>query len=455
MVTLTKLFGLNSVIWFLYNSALGSLTVFFLYLYGRLLKFSFSISLFFSILVLLGLQSEVWARPMLPEAHGIFFLSASLMFLGLSSKVNATRTTNNFLFVILAILASLCKESIIIFIPTLIILKIWLYAEENKVSLSESTKENKVCLIILFFIFCLEILYIKFVLGTQATGYAGIDASSLEFSNILSTTKLFLERSHFEICITLALLLFSLDFFKVGKNNTLIQKTIPFILIFISSVIPQIYLYSKSGLTANYYVLPAIIGSSLLTAKLLYLLRDNSRFLAKLVISIIFIVLLWKEVPLVWSMYKQMATDAKEMNILFEKIELCTPYNEPILVVVNPRVRYEATLTLKRVLNFAFKRDRLLIATYGLEKANFFSTSLKEAEKVWAFLDPQAVVQIYNNNTILNASTQMKSQIKAIIIFDDLNNDFIRTSGNWFFDNNYNLTEFKVSFAPTILYCKK
>ena len=169
IVSLTQLFGLNSVLWFLYISILGSLTAFFLFFFGRLLKFSVPVALVFSISTLLGSQSEIWIRPLIPDSQGMFFLSIVLVCLGLSCKYENHSRLNNIFFIIFTVLMSLSKESYIIFIPTLIALKIWLFSYFRQVSLWQAIKFSKISLNSLIFILTLEISYIMFYLGTRGT----------------------------------------------------------------------------------------------------------------------------------------------------------------------------------------------------------------------------------------------------------------------------------------------
>jgi hypothetical protein len=453
MVTLTQVFGLNPLLWFLTITILGSLTTLFLFIFARLLKFSFWISIIFSVSTLLGIQSEVYARPMIPDAYGMFFLSASLVFLGLSSQENRLTKLNNFIFIFLVLLMSLCKESYILFIPTLIIIKLYSYGKQNNISLRQSFEKNRNYIVALLVILFLEMSYIIFFLGTTGTGYAGVDASSLQIENITSTTRVFLEKSHFEIPLILILLNFIINFLRKEKLKIVIKKIAPFILIFFTSIIPHILLYSKSGILGGYYLFPAILGCSLLMAQSLFLLEENYKFLAKLLITIIAIIFLYQEFTLVLGMYDSIAKDAKETNALFRKIELCIANNEQVLVVTNPRGHYEASLAIREVLNFALNKDNLLIATYGLEKTHFFSEYFKEVEQNLKFLNPEDVVSAYGDKTILN--TQEKDKIKAIVMFNDLNDDFVRTSKNWFFKENYDLTNFKIAYDSISLYCQK
>ncbi len=89
VVLLTQILGINSFLWFLYISLLGAFTAFFLFSFGRILNFSVPIALLFSIATLLGNQSEIWIRPMIPDSQGMFYLSLALFFLGLSSQLDS------------------------------------------------------------------------------------------------------------------------------------------------------------------------------------------------------------------------------------------------------------------------------------------------------------------------------------------------------------------------------
>lgn len=451
IVTLTQLFGLNSVLWFLYISIIGSLTAFFLFLFGRLLNFSVSIALIFSVSTLLGSQSEIWMRPMIPDSQGMFFLSIALVLLMVSCKYKNHSKSNNICFLIFTILMSLSKESYIIFIPTLIVLKIWLHTYYHQVPLWQAIKKNKFLLISLTSILTLEISYIVFFLGTSGTGYAGVDKNSLQISSIAAATNVFFKESFF--IITLICIVLSLILSKLNQDSILvpIKEFIPFFILLLVAIIPHIILYSKSGISAGFYLFPAILMACLFLTKALSFINFYSKGLSLLLTSIL-CVLLVNRLPLVWNMYSQQANDSKSINNLLTQVELCTPNNESILVVVNPRVRYEVADALQRVLRITANRDNLIVVTYGLDKTHFHSEKLKESEKHWIFLSPEAVVAMYQNRTLLN--TKDKNNIKAVIIFDGLDDDFMKTNKTWFFPEKHKLNKFNISFAPANLYCK-
>jgi hypothetical protein len=452
IVTLTQLFGLNSVLWFLYISILGSLTTFFLFFFGRLLNFSVPVALVFSISTLLGSQSEIWIRPLIPDSQGMFFLSIVLVFLALSCKYENHSRLNNIFLIIFTILMSLSKESYIIFIPTLIALKMWLFSHFRQVSLWKSVKLNKISLFSLGFILTLEISYIMFFLGTGGTGYAGVDKNSLQFSAIISTINVLLRDSFFLITFISIILLLILSRLNKESIWVPIKELFPFSLFFLIALIPHVLLYSKSGISAGFYLFPFITIACLFLAKTLSLIINYSKWLNILILSILCILLISK-FSLAWGMYSQQASDSKAINNLLKQIGQCTPNDQAILVVVNPRVRYEVADALQRILRNTVNKNNLLVATYGLEKTNFYSETLKNTEKNWNFLDPEAVVAMYQNRTIMNIKN--KNSIEAVIIFDGLDDDFIRTNKEWFSPKKYNSTSFNISFAQANLYCKE
>lgn len=453
LVTLAQLFGIKSTLWFLYITLLGSLTTFSLFIFGRLLNFSVLIALIFSISTLLGMQSEIWTRPIIPDAYGMFFLSVSLVFLGLNCKPRYNEAFTNVVFVIFTIFMSLCKESYLIFIPTLMLGKLFLYKSERQHSLLQTIKHNKFTLLFLGSAFILEISYIIFYLGTGGTGYAGLDKSSFKFYSLLSASKVLVSESYLVLAfIGLGL---SLILTKLNRDSILmpLREFAPFLILLLVSAVPHILLYSKSGITAGFYLFPAIVVACLFLAKVLSYIARYSQWLSLSIVGILFVIMLNK-FPLVWNIYSEQAKDSKYINDIFKQVELCTPSNEKFLIVANPRVRYEVVAgTLPRVLKHVINRDNFLIATYGLEKTNFYSDTLKEKEKVWNFINPEDVVGLYQNKTILN--TKNKSDIEAVIIFDGLDNDFIKTNKDWFSPQDYDFYKFKLSFSRVNLYCKQ
>jgi hypothetical protein len=346
---------------------------------------------------------------------------------------------------------SLSKESFIIFIPALVLIKVWSYQQLKQVSLRESIVRNSVVTAALLCIAFLEIFYIVFVINVRGMGYAGLDENTLKPYKILSASSTLLSSTHFEIFVLSLILVLLIVLWKRQSFIDLIKQLAPVFVIFLLTVVPQIILYAKSGFDGQYLV-PAVVGTALLTSFTLLLLNFRSRFLSMIMVGLT-IFIICTESFTVWNVYNQMSRDSKIINNLFQAIHSCTPNNEPILIVGNPRMRFEAYMAMQSTLNYALQRDNLIIATYGLEKTNFFSNTLQQYERALLFLDPKTISDLYGNRTILNF--QDKSKIKAIVMFDSLEDDFLKTSSDWFKLENFQRSSFPNTIAPATLYCKQ
>ncbi|MGQ9871740.1 MAG: hypothetical protein ACUVQO_13230 [Leptodesmis sp.] len=450
-VILTIFLGVSSTVWFSYAYVLTSLMVYFLFLFARFLEIPSLTALIFASLALIGPQAIAWAQPSQPQLVGTFLLSASLLFAGISAKVDRYKTVFNVILICLVFLMSLSKESYIIFIPALTFIKVWLYHRIQQVPFRSAFMQNRLVIFALFGIAFLEILYIIFGISIKGMGYAGLDENTLQISKILSATITLFQKGHLSLFVLSFVLALTVTLWKRQSLKELVGQLIPVFLIFLLIVVPQIILYTKSGFYGIYFI-PATIGTSLLISYTIFLLSFRSKILSKFVLGIA-IFIIYTEMVTMWGSYSQMAKDSKTINNLFQAIYACTPNNEPVLIVANPRVRFEAYIAMKATLNSVFQRDNLLIATYGLEKTDFFSDTLGDAEKTLLFLDPLDILEHFENKTILNFPD--KSKIKAVVVFDDLDNDFLKTSSSWFVPENFHRNSFSTTIALARLYCKQ
>lgn len=454
IVTLTQFLGLNSVLWFLYITILGALTCFFLFLFGRILNFSLPIALLFSLSILLGSQSELWVRPLIPDAVGMFFLSLSLFSLSKICRGLSSRTLNRLnqaVFLLSTLMMSLSKESYILFIPTLAALRVYLPYYFQKQSFRVTIQGSYKTLAVLTLILITQIVYVIFFLGTQATGYAGVDENSFQLSSLLTTSWQLMDAG-FIILTILAIIIYGIIiYFKKRSPSTFVQELIPFLVILLVALIPQTVLYAKSGITAGFYLFPFITIGCLLLAKTLSLIEREYRSIAIVFITVLSIVLI-SRLPSVWTMYYRFAEDSRLMNELLTQIKICAKPDLPILVVANPKVRFEAVDSLQRVLRTK-NHQNLILAMYGLKDSEYYSTHLANEEPNWDFLDVSILSRGYRHQA-LSKFTDKKS-IQAIIIFDGLEKDFKRTQNSWFTPENYKSQNFAVSFASSSLYCKR
>lgn len=262
----TKLFGVNYLSWSIYTGMLAVLTSFFLYLFARIIGFSHPESFVFSILSFLGKQSEIWWRLGTNETIGSFFMSLSVLFMGLSVYSKRQRKLYEILFVVLAIVMSLCKESFILLIPAILFWKIWLYKTRNNLRWGDAIKSNITSVMILLFIVIAELLFIKFFVGTTKIGYAGVEGfqpmkyvyTAIRLSSYGGIGLILLQSGIlvFFVCSISTLKIFFDDF---------IYPLVLFLLI----IAPQVILYAKSGFYAR-YMMPGYWGYFVI---IIYLLR--------------------------------------------------------------------------------------------------------------------------------------------------------------------------------------
>jgi hypothetical protein len=347
---------------------------------------------------------------------------------------------------------SLCKESYIIFIPTLISLKVWLYSDFQKTSLWKSIDTNKIFIGVLLAVMFLELTYIVFFLGTSGMGYAGVDNETLDLLAIFTTSKELLLQSYFLQTAISTIILFVFTYVTKRSVSNTIKKIIPFVALFLISLIPQTLIYTKSGIIAAFYLFPFILISILLLSKILSLVSDSFKWLGILLVSCLSFILIFNQSPLAWDIYSQQSQEKQYMNELMDQIEACSEKSDPILVVLNPKVRYEISDALQKVLRSIKHREQLFIATYGLEGSLFYSDKLADTEAVWNFLDPKAILPSYNG-TLLDIHD--KDTIETIVIFDSLDDDFAKSNIDWFSPKEYQMKRFDISLAPSTLYCKK
>jgi hypothetical protein len=401
--------------------------------------------------VLLGSQSETWMRPLIPDGLGMFFLSFALWILGITCRMSTPPKIANIFFIILVTLMSLSKESYILFIPTIITLKIYLTSYFQQKSLRNTIQESRWILIVLTTIFIMELVYILFFLGTKATGYAGVDEGSFQIFSLSITAFQLLNAGFIGFTVIVVSIYSLVTIIKQQDLSTFFQELKPFVILLLIALIPQTLLYAKSGIMAGFYLFPFITVSCLLLAKALSLVEQKYYFLATAMVTGLSLILMMSLLPPVWKTYTVVAQDSRILNKLITQIEICVKKDQPILVVANPKVRFEAVDSFQRVFRTKGYQN-LYLVTYGLKDADFYSDKLADTEEYWSFLDPKILLGSYNQKNL--TSLVDKSSLQGIIIFDGLDNEFKKTQQTWFFPHHYRSQEFPVTFAPFNFYCK-
>lgn len=437
----TRIFGMNLFLWSSYTGILAALTTFFLFTFGKFLKLSFVAATILAFLTTLGAQSAVWWQLGPAETIGAFLLSVALFFAGLSATQAQYQVLYQSGFVVAAILMSLCKESLVVAIPAIAFMQVWLSRVNSTKSWLQAIKDNQLTLTVLSLICLIEIFFIKYFVGLRGTGYAGVERAS--FSRILLVAKTL---SHYGsgwlILLAIALILIVNYRSKATHSmRSLISAACPSVLLFILLVLPQLIVYAKSDISQR-YLLPAVLGYSLLIALLYQYFQANYKTLSYVVLGLITVSLVIN-LSIAWNAARVFANEGRSTHALLKTIEMNTKVGEPIVLITHPLVYVEWNLSIKRYLSYIARRNNLYFGTYSPQRDYYFTKAL----------------EIYEQKSLEQLSN--KDQIQCITVFPELNNAFLKRSADWFVKSNYQayvFEGFNRNLNPNSeihLYCKK
>ena len=422
------IFSNNFIALSIYNGILAIIVSFILFIFIKKIGFSFFESIIFSCLTLIGAQSCIWWRLGPNESIAMVMFSFSLIFLYL----NIYSKKHNFIFeiiwILFVILVSLSKESFILFLPSLIILKIWLYKYKNNTNWINSIKKNIVPIIFILFILIFEILFIKlFVSLTWSHRKIGFEGFKfLEYINAIIN---FYFRGVVPLGIVLTVF-YTISVFIIYKKNgkeeliPYFKKSLPaFILLFII-IIPQAMMYSNTNIHGR-YLLPAIFGFTFFIIYNLGLIRKYKLFALNIFFVMFLFITIMINTMLTFNGAKKFTNKGKRNNNLFHSIKENTSENSLILIVADPIGNIEWAFSIKTYLNLVLKKDNLYV--YSILNRNDYHDYYDEFIK--------AFNSFYKENILQNIDN--KDLIDFIIIFQDLNKRYIEGTKDWFNKENY------------------
>jgi len=450
----TKIFGINFFLWSTYTGLLGVFSTFFLFVFAKLLNFSIKEALVFSFFVTLGSQSAIWWQLGPAETIGTFLLSTALVLTVIKEISNRFKIIYEISIISLVLMMSLTKESFILFIPAIVLLKIWVICKFKQLSWIQAIKSNLVSLVVLSLIFLAEILLIKFSLGlTPDIGYAGIDG--LNIAKITSAAQSLSKAGVWWVVLVslIVITLMSTVFSFYSQVRLNIFKKIYFpILLLILVTLPQILLYAKSGISQR-YILPGIFGYAFLISSLYRIIEENFKLVGKLILFLLVINLSIK-LNSAWNTAHTFALEGTSTNALLQTIEQQTNADDPIIVVTHPVVYYEWSFSIQKYLHYVSKKNNLYLATYDRNNNSYLSALGRSSNDAF-----KEIEKIYNYQTL--NKIENKKDVTCIIILPEMSKIFLKNSSSWFVDSNFNKYEFG-NFNRNLnknsqidLYCKK
>jgi hypothetical protein len=342
----TKLFGSDFLLWSIYNAVLCCMTLVFLYLGMRNLKFTTGESGTLLIITFIGPQSPVMWRLGPGEVLGMLFLGLAFFFMSKSLN-KRNHIVKNLLFILFLILASLTKESFMIIVPGLILFKIWNEKIHIWSSLKESLSKN-ILLLIPLLVIVIEIYFIRKYVGI---GYSGLDAKFTDnILSILSTTLRFV-KTYLNLVIAGLLLVISALILKKRLAGFNLLAFVFFVMI----VAPNIILYSKTGLMER-YLLPSAFGLGFLVVSFIKDINENQGGFKKMVLTLVLVSFL----PYLVTSFNDARRFSKEGNAnkrMFSAISSNYVNGSQVMVIVDPVESYEISVSLKTYLKYEQKID--------------------------------------------------------------------------------------------------
>jgi len=447
-----ELFGLSWPAWSLYNAFLAASTSAALSLFGTRLGFTTLSSLCLAALSTLGRPSSTWWWLGTPN----FLAALALLCVARAVTQGNSRTRNGLAAIVLSLLASLTKEGMILYLPAIAAIRLWLPCWLYGRTLKSALLEAWPFIAALGFIAAIEILCLLLTVGTSGTGYASVDAGTFDPGRIRSCLQDLAPVAAIRIlAAATATALLARVLYRQANTERAFAPLMLGWLVFLIGALPQILLYSKSGWVDHYFNPIAISCALLLVLSVEYLRRINRW------IYLIFAVFLVLQIN---QRFKWKRNHAKHyvsegvalQQMLRSAVKCVHDDDEPILLVVNPRMHYEEAFSLRTYMAVQWKRERVYLATVGASGSQISSNALSSQEQTRAYLDPKILENYYFRGDTLSRLTQVeRERLGAIVILspESLQNDFLAGASDWLRPSRYQSTDFNPHAIQIRLLC--
>jgi hypothetical protein len=428
----------------LYNLFLIALTSWLLFHVAFELGLGRVSSIFFPFINLIGEQTEIGWMLGPAETIGIVMFALSIFCLTKSSRPSSTIVLYQIGYPLFLALSALSKESFILLIPATIFLQLWLETEKHDIPWSQAIIRNLRMLTPLIIFFVVSLAFIKFYVGTAGVGYAGLENTTsllsyyqtldkLLFSNNLPISLLLIQLA------VIAALTFYIRREKLTPSqlNKISFSIVYFIFLLALLVLPQIILYTKSGLQGR-YMIPATFGIALIIlgpiAYLKRILENRQRLLTTILLVVTASIYIYPNFLAASRSAVQFTQAGLQSNGIIRSIQqrVVSTKDKYILVVIDPTLipTLETSTSLITFIRDYLKKDNPVLFQFSVSDSNA-NSSLTDFELALFNSLKSGARKI----TIDNVSD--KSKISNIIIFPSLEGNFKSESTDWFNPANY------------------
>lgn len=246
-----KFFGSEFLTWAVYDGLIATLASSFMSFFMLVAGFTLLEAILLPCLLFFGFQSGIWWRFGTAETIGMLIMSIMLLMAAKGAKQKGL--LSDIVFIALGVLLMLTKEPFILFIPALVFLKVWLAKKEKRSGWPGALKREAVPAAALLAVAAIELLFIKFFLGTTGVGYAGYEG--FKAAPFLSALVNYLYAS----AAWLVPAAFALALSVLPREKRSWDDIFAVFALFVLSVLPQALLHAKSGVSER-YLLPGVFG---------------------------------------------------------------------------------------------------------------------------------------------------------------------------------------------------
>lgn len=408
----TRLYGLNAWLWYLSSLGIAIVTTMLFYFYANRIGLNQVASICFAFLICIGHQASTYARFGTPETTATLFIAIAFLASVAGGREQKKRPIWSAIFILATLLAALNKEACILMLPAMAVLKIWVESLQNTLELAKSWKRNLPEMIILLVSFIVLVGTIK-IFNITGPGYASISAENLNPGSLLSITKILAKKTSLIIAVSLLLpLIWNQIQRRVWPNWEMSGLYLTALLI----VVPQILLYSKSGVQ-DHYLLPMTVGISLATIYPIKWLNMPRPEVWKKIFMGIVLVFVVMGLKATYEYYRRTSTLTQEMKGMLDDLRKWAGQEKGIVVVGNPFVHFEKLHGFKTIVAKVVKNNQLYLLTYGSERADITTNSMREEENKWLYIDPGALAIWYEDKRVTEISSDAPGDQKVIVVF--------------------------------------
>lgn len=424
----TLAFGLDWRPWYFYNAFLAAFTSIGLSSFGLLAGFTLPAAIGLAAFATLGPPSIAWWRLGVSEAESAGLIALALLLFAAAVRQPRHRRLFDALGLLAAILASLTKESMILFLPAVCLIRVWLAWRLRGDSLSAAIYQARSVIALLLAVGLLEITWLLSSVGTQGTGYAGVDTASWQWRGLIDNAAGVFKVGVLAIPLTALMLAVRPSNVNGQPAGAAAWQNIAFLaVIFIVGAGPQLILYAKSGLTSHYYQ-PLVIVAALFAVGSIEALRGQHIGSYQLLLLATFAVILAKG-RWTWFHGTDFTHEGLATQRVFAAVADCVSERRTVLIAGNPRVDYEVAQSLRTYLASQLQLPDTRLVTFGSEGAAFTSSALADRERPLAWMNTDRLGRgVFGGQTLDRLDEQTLEPVQAVVILsaEALRNDVVQ-----------------------------